>query len=167
MKKEIVISTPDLCDQHADKVRVVEPIFKSFGGNKAFSGEIVTVKCFEDNSCVRKVLAENGDERVLVVDGGGSMRRACLGDMLCEMAVKNCWSGVLVYGCVRDVDAIAKINLGVQAIGIHPMKTEKRGVGEIDVPVTFGGVTFFPGETLYADANGVLVTSLPLSSDQK
>ena len=163
MKKNIAISTPDLCDQHADKVRVVEPIFKSFGGNTAFSGEIVTVKCFEDNSCVRKVLTETGDERVLVVDGGGSMRRACLGDMLCEMAVKNRWSGILVYGCVRDVDAIAQINLGVQAIGIHPMKTEKKGVGEIDVPVTFGGVTFFPGETLYADANGILVTSLPLS----
>ena len=163
MKKNIAISTPDLCDQHADKVRVVEPIFKSFGGNTAFSGEIVTVKCFEDNSCVRKVLAETGDERVLVVDGGGSMRRACLGDMLCEMAVKNRWSGILVYGCVRDVDAIAQISLGVQAIGIHPMKTEKKGVGEIDVPVTFGGVTFCPGETLYADANGILVTSLPLS----
>ena len=167
MKKKIVISTPDLCDLHADKVRVVEPIFKSFGGNTAFSGEIVTVKCFEDNSCVRKVLAETGDERVLVVDGGGSMRRACLGDMLCEMAVKNRWSGILVYGCVRDVDAIAQISLGVQAIGIHPMKTEKKGVGEIDVPVTFGGVTFFPGETLYADANGILVTSMPLSSDQQ
>ena len=163
MKKNIAISTPDLCDQHADKVRVVEPIFKSFGGNTAFSGEIVTVKCFEDNSCVRKVLTETGDERVLVVDGGGSMRRACLGDMLCEMAVKNRWSGILVYGCVRDVDAIAQISLGVQAIGIHPMKTEKKGVGEIDVPVTFGGVTFCPGEILYADANGVLVTSLPLS----
>ena len=163
MKKNIAISTPDLCDQHADKVRVVEPIFKSFGGNTAFSGEIVTVKCFEDNSCVRKVLTETGDERVLVVDGGGSMRRACLGDMLCEMAVKNRWSGILVYGCVRDVDAIAQISLGVRAIGIHPMKTEKKGVGEIDVPVTFGGVTFFPGETLYADANGILVTSLPLS----
>ena len=167
MKKKIVISTPDLCDLHSDKVRVVEPIFKSFGGNTAFSGEIVTVKCFEDNSCVRKVLTETGDERVLVVDGGGSMRRACLGDMLCEMAVTNCWSGILVYGCVRDVDAIAQIDLGVQAIGIHPMKTEKKGVGEIDVPVTFGGVTFFPGETLYADANGILVTSLPLSSDQQ
>ena len=163
MKKNIAISTPDLCDQHADKVRVVEPIFKSFGGNTAFSGEIVTVKCFEDNSCVRKVLTETGDERVLVVDGGGSMRRACLGDMLCEMAVNNRWSGILVYGCVRDVDAIAQISLGVQAIGIHPMKTEKKGVGEIDVPVTFGGVTFCPGETLYADANGILVTSLPLS----
>ena len=167
MKKKIFIATPDLCDQHADRVRVVEPIFKSFGGNTAFCGEIVTVKCFEDNSCVRKVLAEPGDERVLVVDGGGSMRRACLGDMLCEMAVNNCWSGILVYGCVRDVDAIAQISLGVQAIGIHPMKTEKKGVGEIDVPVTFGGVTFLPGETLYADANGVLVTSLPLSSDQQ
>ena len=129
MKKNIAISTPDLCDQHADKVRVVEPIFKSFGGNTAFSGEIVTVKCFEDNSCVRKVLTETGDERVLVVDGGGSMRRACLGDMLCEMAVKNRWSGILVYGCVRDVDAIAQISLGVQAIGIHPMKTEKKRSG--------------------------------------
>ena len=157
--------TPDLCDQFADRVRVAEPIFKNFGGDKAFMGEIATVKCFEDNSCVRQILSEPGKGRVLVIDGGGSMRRAYLGDMLCGLAVKHCWSGILVYGCIRDVDEIAKMGLGVQATGVHPMKTEKKGVGDIDVPVTFGGITFLPGDILYADNNGIVLSSLPLFAD--
>jgi regulator of ribonuclease activity A len=163
MTDVVLTPTPDLCDQHADKVRVVDPIFKNFGGKKAFMGEIATVKCFEDNSCVRQILAKPGEGRVLVVDGGGSMRRACLGDVLCGMAVNHSWRGILVYGCIRDIDAIAQMNLGVQALGVHPMKTEKKSVGEIDVPVNFGGVTFSPGDTLYADNNGIVVSSWPLS----
>ncbi|QKX18336.1 ribonuclease E activity regulator RraA [Microbulbifer sp. YPW1] len=152
------ISTPDLCDEFEALVQVVEPIFVNYGGREQFGGQIVTIKCFEDNSLVRELVAEPGEGKVLVVDAGGSMRRACLGDMLAEKAVANCWAGILMYGCIRDVDAISELELGVQALGSHPMKTEKKGIGERDIAVTFGGVTFNPGEYLYADNNGVIVS---------
>lgn len=148
---------PELCDQFPDLVRVVEPMFGNFGGREAFGGEIVTIKAYEDNSLVREQVAQPGAGKVLVVDGGGSMRRAMLGDMLAEKAEKNGWEGIIIYGCIRDVNAIGGLELGVQALGTHPMKTEKKGVGEINMAVTFGGVTFNPGEYVYADNNGVLV----------
>lgn len=157
-------STPDLCDQYPDLVRVVEPMFTNFGARERFSGCIVTVKCFEDNSCVKDLVATAGDGRVMVVDGGGSMRRACLGDMLAEKASVNGWSGLVIYGCIRDVDEIMVTDLGVQALGVHPMKTDKKGIGEVDVAVSFGGVTFIPGEYLYADNNGIIVSSSSLSN---
>ncbi|BFM16290.1 ribonuclease E activity regulator RraA [Maricurvus nonylphenolicus] len=155
--------TPDLCDAYPELVRVVEPMFVNFGGRPSFGGEIVTIKCFEDNSLVREQVAEPGKGKVLVVDAGGSFRRACLGDMLAEKAVANDWEGIIMYGCIRDVDAIAELDLGVQALGSHPMKTEKRGLGDLNVEVTFGGVTFTPGEFIYADNNGVIVSSQALS----
>jgi regulator of ribonuclease activity A len=119
----------------------------------------VTVKCFEDNSCVKELVATPGEGRVMVVDAGGSMRRACLGDMLAEQASVNGWSGLIIYGCIRDVDEIMNTDIGVQALGTHPMKTDKKGIGEIDIAVTFGGVTFNPGDYLYADNNGVIVAT--------
>ncbi|WP_250460835.1 ribonuclease E activity regulator RraA [Microbulbifer litoralis] len=152
------ISTPDLCDEYADLVQVVEPMFVNYGGRQQFGGQIVTIKCFEDNSLVRELVAEQGQGRVLVVDAGGSMRRACLGDQLAEKACANGWEGIVMYGCIRDVDEISGLQLGVQALGTHPMKTEKKGIGERDLPVAFGGVTFTPGEYLYADNNGVIVS---------
>ncbi|GAA5523610.1 putative 4-hydroxy-4-methyl-2-oxoglutarate aldolase [Microbulbifer aestuariivivens] len=152
-----MISTPDICDAHGDKVRVLEPMMINFGGRESFGGQIVTIKCFEDNSLVRELVAEPGQGRVLVVDAGGSMRRACLGDMLAEKACKNGWEGILMYGCIRDVDEIGQLDIGVQALGAHPMKTEKKGIGERDIAVHFGGVTFTPGEFVYADNNGVIV----------
>lgn len=152
------ISTPDLCDEYADLVQVVEPMFVNYGGRQQFGGQIVTIKCFEDNSLVRELVAEQGEGRVLVVDAGGSMRRACLGDQLAEKACANGWEGIVMYGCIRDVDEISGLQLGVQALGTHPMKTEKKGIGERDLPVAFGGVTFTPGEYLYADNNGVIVS---------
>ena len=115
------------------------------------------MKCFEDNSCVKQLVETDGLGRVMVVDGGGSMRRACLGDMLAEKASVNGWSGLIIYGCIRDVDEIMITDIGVQALGIHPMKTDKKGVGETQVPVTFGGVTFHPGHYVYADNNGIVV----------
>lgn len=151
--------TPDLCDQYPDLVRVLEPMLRSYGGRKQFSGAIVTVKCFEDNSCVKQLVGTPGEDRVLVVDGGGSMRRACLGDMLAEKASSNGWSGIIIYGCIRDVDEIMATDIGVQALGVHPVKTEKKDIGEINIPVTFGGLTFVPGEYLYADNNGVVVSA--------
>ncbi len=150
--------TPDLCDAYPQLVRVLEPIMHNYGGRQSFGGEIVTIKCFEDNSLVREQVAQPGKGKVLVVDAGGSKRRACLGDMLAEKAVANGWEGILMYGCIRDVDAIAGLDLGVQALGAHPMKTEKKGIGELNVEVTFGGVTFVPGEFAYADNNGVIAS---------
>ncbi|WP_237065071.1 ribonuclease E activity regulator RraA [Microbulbifer guangxiensis] len=152
-----MISTPDLCDAHASKVQVLEPMMINFGGRESFGGKISTIKCFEDNSLVRELVAETGNGRVLIVDAGGSMRRACLGDMLAEIASSNGWEGIIMYGCIRDVDEIAGLDIGVQALGSHPMKTDKKGVGERDIPVSFGGVTFAPGAYVYADNNGVIV----------
>lgn len=154
---------PELCDQFPELVRVVEPMFGNFGGRETFGGEIVTIKAFEDNSLVREQVAQPGQGKVLVVDGGGSMRRAMLGDMLAEKAEKNGWEGIIIYGCIRDVNAIGGLDLGVQALGTHPMKTDKRGLGDLNVEVTFGGVTFRPGEYVYADNNGVLVSAEPLT----
>ena len=156
---------PDLCDQFPDLVQVVEPMFGNFGGREVFSGEIVTLKAFEDNSLVREQVALPGKGKVLVIDGGGSMRRAMLGDMLAEQAAKNGWEGMLINGCIRDVNAIGETDLGVAALGTHPMKTDKRGLGDLNVAVTFGGVTFRPGHYLYADNNGVLISPQPLALD--
>ncbi len=149
---------PELCDQFPDLVQVVEPMFGNFGGRERFGGEIVTLKAFEDNSLVREQVALPGEGRVLVVDSGGSMRRAMLGDMLAEKAVLNGWSGIIIYGCIRDVNAIGELDLGVQALGANPMKTDKKGIGELNVDLTFGGVTFKPGHYVYADNNGILVS---------
>jgi len=154
-------STPDLCDAHPD-VRVLAPMLRNFGGHAAFGGEIVTVKCFEDNSLVKEQAAQPGDGKVLVVDGGGSLRKALLGDLIAASAVQNGWAGLIIYGCVRDVDALARLPLGVQALAAIPVKTEKRGIGDLNVPLTFGGVTFHPGEFAYADNNGVLVSARAL-----
>lgn len=153
--------TPDLCDAYPD-VAVVEPMFSNFGARDSFGGQIVTVKCFEDNSMVKKLVDTDGKGKVMVVDGGGSLRRALLGDMLAEKAAKNGWEGIIVYGCVRDVDVLAQTDLGVQALASHPMKTDKRDIGDIDVAVTFGGVTFRPGEYVYADNNGIIVSPTAL-----
>jgi regulator of ribonuclease activity A len=148
---------PELCDRFKNLVQVAEPMFKSFGAKERFSGKIVTLQCYEDNSKVRELAAQDGTGKVLVVDGGGSLRRALLGDMLAEKAAANGWEGMVIYGCIRDVNAISNIELGVQALGVHPMKTEKRGLGDINQEVSFAGVTFVPGYYIYADNNGVLV----------
>jgi len=154
---------PELCDQYPDDVRVLEPMFMNFGGKERFYGKVVTIKAFEDNSLVREQVAQDGTGKVLVVDGGGSLRRAMLGDVLAEKAAKNGWQGIIIYGCIRDVNAIGEIDLGVQSLATHPMKTDKRGLGDLNVPVTFGGTTIKPGDYLYADNNGVLVSDKELT----
>lgn len=159
----MIKSTPDLCDAYPELVRVVDPMFINFGARERFGGQISTVKCFEDNSLVKQAVSEPGLGRVLVVDSGGSMRRACLGDMLAGQASQNGWSGLVIYGCIRDVDEIMITDIGVQALGLNPMKTEKKGVGERDVSVTFGGVSFKPNEFLYADNNGIIVSVTALT----
>lgn len=152
------ISTPDLCDEFADVISVAEPLFRTYGKRNSFGGQIVTIKCFEDNTLVREALSEAGAGRVLVVDGGGSMRRALLGDNLAANAVANGWEGIIINGCLRDVDEINGMTVGVKALGTHPMKTEKRGEGERDVPVEFAGIRLVPGQFVYADNNGIITT---------
>ena len=156
------ISTPDLCDEHGDAVQVVDPIFKHYGLVRRFGGEVVTVKCFEDNSKVRELVGSEGKGRILVVDGGGSPRRSLLGDMLVSDAVKNGWSGIVIYGHIRDVEVIAEMDMGVMAIGTIPRKTEKRGEGQVDIPLRFAGVTVNPGDYLYADGTGIVISAKAL-----
>ena len=156
------IITPDLCDEYPDLVQVLMPMLQNFGGVDSFGGEIVTVKCHEDNSIVKEQVAQPGQGKVMVVDGGGSMRNALLGDMLAEKAAENGWEGLVIYGCIRDVDVIRQTQLGVQAISTNPRKTEKRGIGDLNIPVTFGGITFVPGQYVYADNNGVIVAPTKL-----
>ena len=162
----MTFKTPDLCDQFETELgkslRVVAPMFQRYGGRNSFSGEIVTLKIFEDNSLVREAFAEDGTGKVLVIDGGGSLRCALVGDQLAILAKKNGWEGVVVYGCIRDSVDINGIDIGVRALNTHPQKSIKKGVGYHDIAVTFGAVTFNPGEYLYADEDGVLVSSKPL-----
>ena len=150
-------STPDLSDA-ASQARAIELAFGNYGGVKVFSGPAVTIKCHEDNSLVKQAVGEAGEGRVLVVDGGGSRRRALLGDMLAEQAASNNWAGLVIFGVIRDVDEIGATAVGVQALGTIPVKTEKLGVGQRDIPVSFGGVDILPGDYIYADNNGVLVS---------
>lgn len=156
-------ATADLCDQHEDKIKVAEPIFRGYGANPTFAGRIATVKVFEDNVLVRQALTEKGDGRVLVVDGGGSLRCALVGDQLAELACANGWSGIVVYGCIRDSATIDKIALGVRALATHPLKSIKKGAGDRNIPVTFAGVTFVPDQCLYADEDGVIVSAVDLA----
>ena len=155
---------PDLCDQYGDSLRVLSPMLKNFGGNNCFHGKISTIKCHEDNSFVADAVREEGDGSVLVVDGGGSLRCALLGDNLAAIAASNSWAGIIVFGCVRDVVALKDISLGIQAIAPHPMKSVKRQVGLRDVEVSFGGVSFIPGQYVYADDNGVIVSEDELTN---
>lgn len=150
--------TPDLCDANPDQVEVLEPIFTNYGGKRSFGGEIVTIKCFEDNSLVKTHAGKAGKGKVMVVDGGGSLKKSLLGDMIATDAIKNGWEGLVIYGCIRDVDAIAELDLGVQALNSIPLKTEKLGVGELNIPISFAGVSFRPGEFIYADNNGIITS---------
>lgn len=161
------ILTTDLCDGHEEllnegRLRVLQPLLHRYGGAPAFHGRIATLKLFEDNGLVRKALEIAGDGRVLVIDGGGSLRRALVGDQLAALAASNGWAGIVVHGCIRDSRAIGTMAIGVLALATHPQKTVKKNQGEVDVAVTFGGVTFKPGEWLYADEDGVLVSATAL-----
>jgi len=159
--------TADLLDSHEDllrdgSLRVAAPMFQSYGGRQSFHGRISTLKLFEDNSLVRKALEQPGSGRVLVIDGGGSLRCALAGDQLAQLAVSQGWAGILVYGCIRDSRAIASMDLGVFALATHPLKTVKKNVGDADVAVSFAGVSFVPGQFLYADEDGLIVSVTPL-----
>jgi regulator of ribonuclease activity A len=155
------LATCDLCDQHkgdtSGAFRVLPPVFHSYGGVAAFSGSVSTVKCFEDNTLVKTAVESPGQERVLVVDGGGSLRRALVGGNLAAAAAKNGWAGVVVDGCVRDLAELSACAVGIRALALMPLPTEKRHEGQRDVPVQIQGVWIRPGDRLYADADGIVV----------
>jgi len=155
-------TTADLCDQYGAGLQVAEPLLRSFGGAPAFCGPIATVRVNEDNTSVRLRLQEPGMGRVLVVDGGGSLACALVGDQLGSLARSNGWAGIVVNGCIRDSAALGAMDVGIMALATMPRKSDKRGPGEHDVAVTFGGVTFTPGHYLYADGDGIVVAPGPL-----
>lgn len=154
--------TTDLCDKYFPGLQVAEPIFCDYGGKLDFEGPIVTVHTYEDNVIVRKILEEPGNGRVLVVDGGGSLRRAIIGDHIADIAFTSGWAGVVINGCIRDIDGLSKISIGVKALNAIPLRPLKAGVGQRDIPVTFAGVTFTPGHYLYADEDGIVVSAKKL-----
>jgi regulator of ribonuclease activity A len=159
-KKRFV--TADLVDVYADRVQGCAIQFRQFGGRRAFHGPIRTVRTFEDNALLRGVLSTDGEGAVLVVDGGGSLRVALVGDLIGALAVAHGWSGLVIHGAVRDSVALAQLEIGIKALGTNPLKSAKQSLGEIDVPVTFGGATFEPGAMLYSDDDGILVSEAPL-----
>lgn len=150
--------TTDLWDAHPNSFRLVDPVFRHFGGARSFHGPITTLSVFEDNALVRSALETLGGGRVLVIDGGGSVRRALVGGNLGKLAEQNGWAGILVHGAIRDSLELAECRVGVKALCAIPAKGEKKGAGERDVPLSFAGCTFRPGEFLYADEDGILVS---------
>jgi regulator of ribonuclease activity A len=165
-----IFSTCDLCDVHKNdatgEFRVLAPVFRDFGAQREFCGPVVTVKCFEDNSLVKATLDGDGFidtaagrvGKVLVVDGGGSLRRALLGGNLGAAAANNGWAGVVIDGCVRDVNELATLNIGIRALSCMPLPTEKLNQGQTDIAVQIQGVWIRPGDWLYADADGMVVS---------
>lgn len=149
--------TADLCDEHGEAADVCDVQFRSYGAQSHFAGEIATVRSHEDNVVMRGLLSESGAGRVLVVDGGGSLHCALMGDEMALLAVRNGWVGVIINGAIRDATRLGEIGLGVLALGSNPRKSGKRGVGEKDLPIGFGGVVFHPGDRVYADTDGVVV----------
>jgi regulator of ribonuclease activity A len=151
-------NTSELCDLYADLIDVVEPIFASYGGRRSFGGQITTIKCFEDNGLVRQVLSEDGVGKVLLIDAGGSARRAIIDAELAAMAASNNWEGIVCYGSVRELDLLEDFDIGIQAVNAIPVGADDQGFGEVDAPVNFAGVTFLPGDHLYADSTGIIMS---------
>lgn len=162
----IFVPTCDLCDAHkgddSGQFRVLPPVFPNWGGRQRFAGPVVTVKCFEDNTPVKQAVESAGDGRVLVVDGGGSLRRALVGGNLAAAAARNGWAGVVVNGCVRDAAELAACDVGIRALALIPMPTERRTDGQRDVAVQMQGVWVRPGDWLYADEDGIVVADRKL-----
>lgn len=161
------IDTSELCDMYSDQVDVVEPIFSSFGGRSSFFGKITTVKCFESNGLIAEVLEEEGQGRVLLIDGGGAVRRALIDADLAQLAVENGWEGIIVNGAVRQLDALETLDIGIQALAPIPVGADDTNIGEIDTPVNFGGVSFLPEDYIYADLTGIILSPELLDLDNE
>jgi regulator of ribonuclease activity A len=153
------IATTDICDKFSEEINVALPIgLKDFGGKKAFHGEIVTVKCFENNPFVRQTLENEGMGKVLVVDGGGSKKCALMGDNIAELAISNDWSGIIIFGCIRDSVAVSKLPVGLKALDVVPLKSGKKNEGDVGVIVNFANIDFIPGHFVYVDEDGIIVS---------
>jgi regulator of ribonuclease activity A len=153
----MTIATADVYDERGEELDSLGLQLQDFGGHAAFDGPIRTVRCHRDNALVKSLLATPGEGAVLVIDGGGSLDSALVGDLIAGSAVENGWTGLIVHGAIRDRATIAGLALGVKALGTNPRKSAKEGVGEVDVPVTIAGVVFTPGKHVWADLDGVLV----------
>ncbi|WP_115718355.1 putative 4-hydroxy-4-methyl-2-oxoglutarate aldolase [Gallaecimonas mangrovi] len=154
---------PDLCDAHPEGLEWVETPMQDLGGKAIFWGQVVTVKCFEDNSRVKELLASPGQGKVLVVDGGNSLKKALMGDLIAKSAVDNGWAGVVIFGAIRDAGEIATLDLGVKALGVTPFKTERKGLGDTGVTLRCAGANIYPGQWLYADKNGIILSDSALN----
>lgn len=155
--------TADLYDVNEGKVNVCLPLFQSYGAKNKFYGQIVTLKCHEDNTLVGDTLRnENGQGKVLVIDGGGSLRCALVGDLIAAAAVKNEWEGIIVFGCIRDSVEINTMNIGIKALNTNPTKTVKRKTGLLNEIVDFANVIFYPDSYVYSDEDGILVSDTAL-----
>lgn len=152
-------STSDLCDHFADVVDVLEPMFINFGGRHSFGGRIKTVKCFENNELIRQLLSQDGTDQILLIDGGGSTRRALIDIELAELALENNWQGIIVYGALRHVDELEELDLGIQAIASIPVAADSEGAGESGIGVNFAGVSFFDDDFVYADSTGIVLSA--------
>ena len=155
-------STADLCDVYPERIRVVDALFQDYGGTGRFNGPVETVQVFEDNALVRSMLERAGEGRILVVDGGGSLRCALLGGRLAALGQANGWVGLLINGCIRDRDELASVSIGIRALNTNPMRPSKEGKGASGIAVSFGGVTFVPGKFLYVDHDGILLADRSL-----
>jgi regulator of ribonuclease activity A len=163
--KNTPVKTADICDRFPESAEVCEPMFTSYGSVDGFDGRISTVKVYEDNVMVREALEDLAPGSVLVVDGGGSRRCALLGNKLASIAASRGLSGIVINGCVRDSRELAGIGVGILALASHPSRSKKEGKGERDVPVEFGGVTWTPGQYLYADNDGIVLAAEKLHED--
>jgi len=161
----MTFTTADLCDKHSeeDHFQIAEPLFKSYGANPVFRGQISTVKTFEDDALVRAILEEKVQNRVLVIDGGGSHRCALVDEELAKLAVANGWQGLVIYGCIRDSAKIDRLPIGIRALHTHPLKSHKKDHGDRDLLVSFAGVNFRNNHFLYADSDGIIVSATMLS----
>ena len=158
----MTFKTADLSDENEGRVQIVQPGLINFGGKARFSGQIQTIKSFEDNSRIREQVRSDGHGKVLVIDNDASMRCAMLGDMLAAAAIENGWQGVVINGCIRDSIDIAAMPIGVKALGTNPLRSEKKDQGEVNVEFEFLGAIFRPGEFLYSDEDGILLSPLAL-----
>ncbi|CAM3164568.1 MULTISPECIES: ribonuclease E activity regulator RraA [Moritella] len=152
-------NTSELCDIYTDMIDVVEPMFMNFGGKSSFGGQITTIKCFESLGLIAETVQQAGLGRVLLIDGGGSLRRALIDSDIAQLAFENEWEGIIVYGSIREVDQLDDINIGIQSLASIPVGADDNRTGELDVAVNFGGVTFLPDDHVYADSTGIILSA--------
>lgn len=158
-------NTSELCDLFADNVDVLEPLFISYGGRSSYGGEITTIKCYEHKGLIEDMVTQPGAGKVLLIDGGGSLRRGIVDARIAQMALDNEWEGIVCYGSVRDVDTLAELEIGIHAVSSTPVSAEDVTDGEVDIAVNFAGVTFIPQDHIYADSTGIILSQDPLDID--